>query len=440
MPRPTPPRRRRFQWGLRGLMLAVLVVGGLSGWMAHVIRTQREAIAAVKAAGGHPRFDWSREQVETTRPDGTKRLLPRREPNASPWLRRWLGDELFQVVVSVSFDRPVTPEAFAALDRFAALNRLSFSQTEPISVDLSRLRNLPQLEGLDLAASSISDATLRQVARLDALRYLSISRSASGISPATDAGFATLKRLPNLESLTINDCPFLGDAGAARMVEGLPRLRRLWVMTPLPTASALLPALAEHHPDLRELVLHRSGVRDEDLRWLEGLHRLEKLYLIQGKVTEAGLVYLRSLTNLRDLRLTENQVTDAGLPHLAPLTRLEILALGGTSVTDAGLTSLTPLVNLKSLSLDRTRVTDAGLLELACLPRLEQVRLAGLPITDAGVLALARLPRFRDLDVSQTRVTPAGLAALKWSLPGLTQPAFRALPPAASPKPASTPR
>ncbi len=96
------PRRRWFRVSLRGLMILVVLIGGAAGWVANTIRTQRQSIAAVRAAGGDVRFDWEKQQVGVSR----GRPVYRNGPSAPRWLRRWLGDELFQQVTSVRWSEP----------------------------------------------------------------------------------------------------------------------------------------------------------------------------------------------------------------------------------------------------------------------------------------------------------------------------------------------
>lgn len=358
--------RRWYRGGLHGLMAAVLVVGGVSGWMAHVIRTQRAAVAVVKEAGGWLIYDWQTQDLGTKPgPNGPVRIRPT-GPDAPAILRRWLGDELFQTVERVGFDHPVTPETMAELSRLAHLDMLVLLQNEPIATDLTPLRDQRRLTVLQIRAAAATDASLGQIAQLDSLKTLAMQWSRPHrASPMTDAGLVTLGRLPNLESLTIDDCPLLTDAGVARLVEGLPKLRRLTLNGGLTSVTRLLPSLARHHPGLTSLTLNGAAVHPKDY------------------------------------------------PELVRLRNLEALELQGVSVGDAGLAQLRPLRGLKTLMTNDAGITDAGLVHLASSSRLESLFLIRSPITDAGVMALARLPKLQFLDISRTLVTPAGVAALR---------------------------
>jgi hypothetical protein len=51
----TPRKRpwwRYLRLSVRGLMLVVLAVGGCLGWWLHLARVQRQAVAAIRGAGG----------------------------------------------------------------------------------------------------------------------------------------------------------------------------------------------------------------------------------------------------------------------------------------------------------------------------------------------------------------------------------------------------
>ena len=43
---------------MRALIVLVLLIGGCLGWLARGARIQRDAVAAIKDAGGNVEFDW----------------------------------------------------------------------------------------------------------------------------------------------------------------------------------------------------------------------------------------------------------------------------------------------------------------------------------------------------------------------------------------------
>jgi hypothetical protein len=50
--------RRRLRISVRGLMVIVLITGGVLGWVIHRTHVQRDAVAAIRRAGGNIRYDW----------------------------------------------------------------------------------------------------------------------------------------------------------------------------------------------------------------------------------------------------------------------------------------------------------------------------------------------------------------------------------------------
>src|SRR5262249_9079810 len=87
---PPPSRwRRRFTVSVRALMAFVLVAGGGVGWVVHRARVQREAVAAIRQAGGRVFYDW--EQIPTR---GLYRDVLRPNPNGRPGWPKWLVDHL----------------------------------------------------------------------------------------------------------------------------------------------------------------------------------------------------------------------------------------------------------------------------------------------------------------------------------------------------------
>jgi hypothetical protein len=52
------PWWRYLRHSVRGLMLVVLAVAGCLGWWLHLARVQRQAVAAIQAAGGSITYEW----------------------------------------------------------------------------------------------------------------------------------------------------------------------------------------------------------------------------------------------------------------------------------------------------------------------------------------------------------------------------------------------
>lgn len=434
-PGPTParrPPRRGPRLGLRASMLLVVAVALPFGWAANTIRAQRRAIAAVRAAGGTIEFDWTRER-DPGAPGGR---AFRKEPAAPRWLRRWLGDELFQAVTWVTFSRPVAPEAMpglmAAVGEFARLESLTLAGVTGLGDGLRHPRGKRRLWMAWLSGPDIGDAMLADLVAVPSLRRLTIGSpsGAARIAPdppdrsPSDAAFAGLAALRGLQDLTIGHCPNVTDATLAGLVAGLPRLRTFDLDTWPGSPAATVAALARHHPDLRFLGLARTGTTDADLRPAGAFARLMGIRLRSTWVGDVGVAHLRpSEVPATEFAFDDTAITDASLRSLGAMPNLQGLNVSRTRITDAGLT------RLRSLAVASNRLTDAALPALDRLTSLERLGLAGNPaVTDGGLAALRPLAGLRSLTVDGTGVTPAGLAALRVALPAL-----RAAPPRPAP-------
>ena len=445
MPEPLTPkhRRRRLHVSLRGLMVLVVLIGGVAGWLANKARTQRQAVAVVKAAGCDVQFDYQWQEVAK---NARGRPIRRTEPAAPKWLRGWLGDELFQSVQRVVFfDKPASPDALAALAKFDRLERLTLGDLTGVGGGLRHLQGLNHLNNVWIAGPGVTDVMLENLAKISTLRDLAIGRKlnlrktpAPDLkSTATDEGFARLLALRNLESLSIHDCPNLSDLGLARLIEGLPPLQSLSLTGGPKSMAATLPALARHHPDLENLTLDRGGVTDDDFKAIEGLTKLQTIWMQNTRISDAGLAHFRPLKNLTYLMANSTDIGDEGLKVLGELPLLQQLFLNKTKVTDSGIVHLEKLA-LKRLALGFNQITDAAMPSVAKITSLEHLEISNSPlITDAGLVSLRALKNLQRLDIPETKTTDEGIAALRQALPKLGQVTNRS-PRRPAPPPPST--
>jgi hypothetical protein len=155
------PRRTLLRFSVRTLFVLVLLFGAGLGWLVRGARVQREAVAAIRHAGGGVAYDWSWS-------DG--------EPIAAgkPWAPAWLVD-----LVGVDYFGHVT---------FVALN------AEPHDTAVVQVARLTEIQYLYLV-SSLCDADLTKLKVLRKLRLLELRGTR-----VTDAGIKALKQaLPSLE-------------------------------------------------------------------------------------------------------------------------------------------------------------------------------------------------------------------------------------------------
>ncbi len=101
---------RYLRFNVRGLIVLVLVVGAGLGWVVRSARIQREAVAAIKSAGGHVEYDADRSNETAI---SVRRRAPR-------WLVDFLGVDYFGHVTDVW----LTPTPDGAIAKVACLTRL----------------------------------------------------------------------------------------------------------------------------------------------------------------------------------------------------------------------------------------------------------------------------------------------------------------------------
>jgi hypothetical protein len=252
----TKGRRRWLSFGLRGLMLTITLTGLCLALWLQPYRLQAKAIVHFRALGA---------RVQTRN-------------SAPPFLRRWLGAELFQEVVDINFPTP-DDSTFVRPIR---------------DEDLVLLRHLRKLDSLKLSQCHITNEALTHLPRNGKLIVLYLD--GTGI---TDAGLAHLSKLQEVGMLILDDC-LIGDEGLAQL------------------AST---------PDLQIASLDLAGtqVTDHGIAELRALPKLLFLTANRTAVTSRGLAIAATFSRLRNIDLVETQVTRTEIDRQSALhPRLKI--------------------------------------------------------------------------------------------------------------------
>jgi hypothetical protein len=231
-------------------MVLVALLAFALAWVVNLARTRSEAVRAVRKAGGRVAFE------DQTMPLG---CLPTK-PWEPPWMRRWLGEELFRPVTQIVFDAHPDLSVLDRLGAFPRLNAFILNYTAINDEGLSRLGGLRSLTVLDLPGACVTDAGLVHLRDLDGLRSLRLCQS------------------------TVND-------------RGLAEL-------------------ALHHPRLEDLDLSGTAVTDAGLAHLPRLANLKILRLDHTAITDAGVESLILLPGIRRLSLWETRMTLSGIARL----------------------------------------------------------------------------------------------------------------------------
>jgi hypothetical protein len=220
-----------FQFSIRSLLLLTVAVAIPFSWLAVEMkwaREQKEAVEAIVKVDGSVNYDYEFDSYGS--------LVQRATPAGPAWLRKLLGDDYFRNTTFVTIPGEKVTNA-----------------------DLEHLKELKQVQMLDLQISKI-----------------------------TDAGLEQLKGMKQLQSLELSKTQFT-DAGCQHLI-GMNKLQTL--------------------------ILDGTLITDAGLKHLKGMIQLQNLSLVGTKVTDNGLEKLKELKQLQLLDLRRTKVTDAGVEKL----------------------------------------------------------------------------------------------------------------------------
>jgi len=275
-----PPKRRRFQYTIRSLLVLTTLVAIACSWYANEMQNadrRRTAIEKIIELGGEASYHDADESNGAGQPSKWYSLL-----------RHIHGDERLGNAVAIRL-----------------------TNAEITDAELESLADVPTLESLAISSAQITD----DLTHLRGLRSLEVN--CLGGVPVTDTGLAHLKGLTKLESLWIVN--LLGPHTFFMPGEGVGFV----------TGSGHFK-LAEKH------------IADAGLTQLKGLTKLETLIIIgyPTEITDAGMADLAGLSNLKFLNLDTTQVTDTGLMRLRGLAKLRYLDFNSPHITSKGLENL----------------------------------------------------------------------------------------------------
>jgi hypothetical protein len=215
----TPKKYRwsnRFRISLGASLALVLVFGGWLGWIVRSGRVQRDAVAAIRRAGGRVWYEW---EIQNGRFYTAESHCP-----WPKWLVDRVGVDYLGNVIRVEFWRRGSDADLAQVGKLGRLEELLLVDSPVTDSGLAHLRRSTTLKRLLLPGTRISDSGLAHLKRLTRLELLSLMGTA-----VTDAGLAHLKGLRALEQVHAGDTQFT-DSGVSELRESLPKLQisRMW--------------------------------------------------------------------------------------------------------------------------------------------------------------------------------------------------------------------
>lgn len=251
--------RRRFQFSLRGLLLATAVLALLLGTLGHQA-TRCHHLRQVLRAGAFfrygPTFE-SRYHRQTS----------------CGWLESRLG-----------------------YDPFSQITAVDVSSDEALGNMAAHVECFSHVEGLHLGSPRITDEGL---AGADALVRLPRLRDVNLINcnALTDAGLESLSRWSQVEALMINSSHGITDDGLAHLA-GMTQLKHLWFVAEgggrLSVSDAGLAHLRQV-PRLESVMVIGVGISDAGLKHLEGIKQLKEIWLVRTAVSEDGFKRLQQV-------------------------------------------------------------------------------------------------------------------------------------------------
>jgi hypothetical protein len=218
------PTRRWFQFSLRRLLIAFVVVSIVLSWLAwrYRIAERREAIAKMgRVYGATTQPKWRIWLLGDDWPAFSRELVLE-GPQVTDDRLAYVGG-LSRLQGLHLYLTPVTDDGLAHLRSLRQLKNLQIADSPGVTAaGLAHVEGLRELTTLGLYGVPVTDASLVYLANLPALKTLRLTRS-----KITDAGMVHFKGLRQLNRLDLTGCQITDD-GIAQLRD-LKQLARLYV-------------------------------------------------------------------------------------------------------------------------------------------------------------------------------------------------------------------
>lgn len=423
-----------------------------------------------------PEVSLSEQAVEAINQCKHLKLLSFTVTDANDDQLKWLGQVAIPYRLMVTRSPDITDEGWKNLakSRLIGLNIVSTPVTDASFVHFGEMRLLESLAIMPSSDTvSISDAGLKNLYELKALRNLSLRNSS-----VTEDGAKRLRSaLPNLQftgtgqvdrnairplpSQTQNRMwvtvdPVTGrknmflrarvtpavveqltqesNLGTVHAIRGFITDEELSLLADVPMTGLVIDSVTdrgikslENHPTLESLILQlllsrSSSITDSALESVARIPRLTRLRIENAPITDEGV-------NRLIARLAERgkikwfdlfkcpKVTDDGLAQIGRLTSLETLLLNNNdSLTSGILKQIAQLTNLNRLDLNGISLDDSDLIHLKSLTKLETLALSNdksnPQLTDKGLAYISQVPSLRSLTIQDAKITDGGVESL----------------------------
>ena len=133
----------------------MLVVGILLGWVVHRAHVQRDALAAIRKAGGSVQYDWQYK-------DGGR--IADGKPRGPKWLADRLGPDYFDTITTVSSGPATSDAELAHIGQLTQLEQLNLRESAAVTdAGLAHVKGLTRLRILYLRGTQVTDAGLAHI-------------------------------------------------------------------------------------------------------------------------------------------------------------------------------------------------------------------------------------------------------------------------------------
>jgi hypothetical protein len=338
---------RGLRFSLRTLLVLLTVAGIWIAILANRARQQRAAVVRIEELGGGVNYDWEFDDEGRPLRDST--------PPGWPWLRRLIGPEYFQEVVTVNL-----------------------TGTSATDADMGLIGKLRHVGTLSLHGTEVSDAGLRELRYIAELRYFGLAAT-----KVTDDGLQCLARCKRLQDLNLEKTP-VGD-------EGMDHIAGL--------------------DDLSYLSLARTKVTSRGLLRIAGLPKLQQLCIDDTAVDDGAveaLITFLSTGEFKVIRFDGTQISGRGQQALCEALPKDSDIMG-SDVAEFEDWDFTASAHWKEIA-DRLHALDGE-------RRVKVVDLSGSTLSDEQLAMLHSLKHVELIDLRGARVSDAAARTLQVALP-----------------------
>jgi Leucine-rich repeat (LRR) protein len=206
-------------------------------------------------------------------------------------------------------------------------------------------------------------------------------------SKVTNAGMASLKKLPNLKSITVTGTMVNNDG---------------------------LASIAEI-PTLERLEANGNGVKDTGISALKAVPGLRVLFINNAQLTPEGFAALGDLSNLEELHIGDTTLSDATFSGIAALPNLKSLHIHRCGVSDKSMGMLTHLKEIRELDIGYCPINGNGLLEMekaGSFDSIHTLSVVGCPLNQSGAKAISQMTSLEVLLLAHITVGDKYLALM----------------------------